>query len=191
MSSTTDKYRTKISDRHRDYNHSGWWIRLKRGETGSSLCESAGGKEKAAEEGAMRRGKIQLQLSGTSGLCLGITRHPCDKPHALFVQQPSAAEGCERVVGEGRKARLGGAPDADILREAIAELHPKDNSRSNYVSSQSESVSRRICERSRRRSADRAIASKYVPMKLHDRTNWAVFIWQEPLAGKRETVFIT
>ena len=41
------------------------------------------------------------------------------------MQQPSAADGCERVVGEGRKARLGGAPDADILREAIAELHER------------------------------------------------------------------
>ena len=68
------------------------------------MCESAGGKEKAAEEGAMRRGKIQLELYGTSGLCLGIMRHPCDKTHALFVQQPSAADGCERVVGEGSRA---------------------------------------------------------------------------------------
>jgi len=30
-----------------------------------------------------RRGRIQLKPSGTSGLCLGITRHPCDKTHAL------------------------------------------------------------------------------------------------------------
>jgi len=45
-------------------------------------------KEKAAEEGGMRRGGIQLEQSRTSGLCLGITQHPCDKTLALFARQP-------------------------------------------------------------------------------------------------------
>jgi len=52
--------------------------------------------EKAAEECGTRRGWIQLEPSGTSGLCLGITRHPCDKPHALSVRQPSTAESCKK-----------------------------------------------------------------------------------------------
>jgi len=34
---------------------------------------------------------------GTSGLCLGITQHPCDKTHAVFVRQPSAAESCKKM----------------------------------------------------------------------------------------------
>jgi len=42
-------------------------------------------KEKAAEEDGTRREGIQLEPTGTSGLCLGITRHPCDNIHALFV----------------------------------------------------------------------------------------------------------
>jgi len=29
--------------------------------------------------------------------CLGITRHPCDTPHAVFVRQPSAAESCKKM----------------------------------------------------------------------------------------------
>jgi len=82
-------------------------------------------KEKAAEEGGTRRGKIQLEPSGTSGLCLGITRHPCDKTHAVFVQQLSAAQSCKRWVGECGKATLVGAPDTDILVEAIEELRKR------------------------------------------------------------------
>jgi len=58
---------------------------------------------------------------GTSGLCLGITRHPCDKTHALFVRQPRTVKAVKRWVGEGGKVTLGG-PDADTLREAIEEL---------------------------------------------------------------------
>jgi len=54
-------------------------------------------KEKSAEEGGTRRGKIHLKPSGTSGLCLGITQHPCDKIHAVFVRQTSAAESCKRM----------------------------------------------------------------------------------------------
>ena len=41
--------------------------------------------------------RIQLEPSGTSSLCLGIVRHPCDKTHAVFVRQPSAAESCKKM----------------------------------------------------------------------------------------------
>jgi len=66
-------------------------------ENGSKVCEPAKTKKKAAEEGGTQRGRIQLELSGTSGLCLGITRHPCDKTHAVFERQPSAAESCKKM----------------------------------------------------------------------------------------------
>ena len=68
----------------------------KGGEMGARY-EPAETKEKAAEEGGMRRGRIQLEPSETSGLCLGITRHPCDKTHAVFVRQPSPAESCKKM----------------------------------------------------------------------------------------------
>jgi len=54
-------------------------------------------KEKAAEESGMRRGRIQLEPSGTSGLCPGITRHSCDKNRAVFVRQSSTAESCKKM----------------------------------------------------------------------------------------------
>jgi len=68
-----------------------------------------------------RRERIQLEPSGTSGFCLGIMRHPCDKTHAVFVRQPSAAEAVKRWVGEGGKATL----VKDILRKAIEEVRKK------------------------------------------------------------------
>ena len=49
-------------------------------------------------------------------------------------------------VGEGEKATSVGAPDADILLEAIEELRKKNNSRSNDVSGQGDSASRRTCK---------------------------------------------
>jgi len=70
----------------------------------------------------MRRGKIQLELYGTSGLCLGITRHPCDKPMLYLCDNQALLKAVKRWVGEGGKATLVGAPDADIFREAIEEL---------------------------------------------------------------------
>ena len=45
---------------------------------------NAGKKEKAAEKSGTQRERIQLEPSGTSCLCLGITRHSCDTPHALI-----------------------------------------------------------------------------------------------------------
>jgi len=54
----------------------------KGGKMGAGHVNLRGKKEKSAEEGGTRRGRIQLEPSGISGLCRGITRHPCDKPHA-------------------------------------------------------------------------------------------------------------
>jgi len=65
----------------------------KGGEMGAGYVNLRGGKEKAGKEGGTRRGR---KPSGTSGLGLGITRHPCDKTHSLFVRQLSAAEICEK-----------------------------------------------------------------------------------------------
>jgi len=81
-------------------------------------------KGKAAE-GGTRRTRIQLEPSRTIGLFLAITQHPFYKTHALFVQQLSDSESCEKIgrrLCEDRKAILVGAPDADIFREAIIGL---------------------------------------------------------------------
>ena len=57
----------------------------------SKICEE---KSKGSRGG---KRKDQLKRFGTSSRCLGITRHPCDKTHALFVRQSSVAEGCVKM----------------------------------------------------------------------------------------------
>jgi len=72
----------------------------KGGKMGAVYVNLRKTKEKAAEEGGTQRGRTQpwqLGPSGTSGLCRGITWHPCDKTHAVFVRQPSAAESCKKM----------------------------------------------------------------------------------------------
>jgi len=66
-------------------------------EMGAGYFESAIKKEKAAHEGGKRRGRVLFESTGTSGLYLGVTQHPCDKAHTLLVRQPSAAEGCQKI----------------------------------------------------------------------------------------------
>ena len=69
----------------------------KEGKMGARYVNLRKKKRKAAEEGGTRRGRIQFEPSGTSVLCLGITWHPCDKTHAVFARQPSAAESCIKM----------------------------------------------------------------------------------------------
>ena len=69
----------------------------KEGNMEAGYVNLRGGEEKTAEDGGLQRGRTQLKPSRTSGLSLGITRHLCDKTHALFVRQTSAAESCENM----------------------------------------------------------------------------------------------
>ena len=91
----------------------------KGGKMGAGYVNLQGKKEKAAEEGGTRRGRIQLEPSGTSGLCLSITRHPCDNPHALFVQKPSAAQSCKKM---GRRSARSGLSSTTAARHLASTL---------------------------------------------------------------------
>jgi len=110
------------------------------------VCESAKTKEKAAEEGGTRRGRIQLKPSGSSGLCLGITRHPCDKPHAVFVRQPSADESCKTMGRWRLKSDVSRSARRRHFTGSNWRAPKKNNSRSSDVSGQGESASNRTCK---------------------------------------------
>jgi len=97
----------------------------KRGGKWEQGSEPAETKEKAAEEGRTRRERIQLEPSGANGLCLGIMQHPCDKPMLYLCDNQALPKAVKRWVGEGGKVTLVGAPDADILLEAIKELRKR------------------------------------------------------------------
>jgi len=58
-------------------------------------------------------------------ICLGITWHPCDNLHASFCNNRALPKAVKRCVCEGETAKLVGAPDADILLEAIEMLRKR------------------------------------------------------------------
>jgi len=67
------------------------------------------------------------------------------KPMLYLCDNQALLKAVKSWVGEGGKATLVGAPDADILREAIEELR-RNNSRSRDISGQGESASKRTCK---------------------------------------------
>jgi len=117
-------------------------------KNGSRVREPAETKEKVVEEGGTRRGRIQFEPSETSGLCLGITQHLCDKPHAVSVCQPSAAEVCKKMGRWRRKGDISRSTRRRHFNRSNWRVLNKNNSRSSDVSGhwQGESALRRTCK---------------------------------------------
>jgi len=85
-------------------------------------------------------------------------------------------------VGEGGKATLVEAPDtlADILLEAIEEPRKRRTAGTATFLIKVKAHRGELANEEADIQADKAISSKDVPIEWHDRTNRAVFIWQEP-----------
>jgi len=86
----------------------------------------------------------------------------------------------KRWVGESGKATLVGAPDADILREAIEELRKRTAAGASTFLVKVKAHRGESANEQANIQADKAISGKDVPTEWHDRTNRAVFTWQEP-----------
>jgi len=89
----------------------------------------------------------------------------------------------KRWVGKGGKAAatLAGAPDADISREAIEELRKRATAEAAKCLSKWKRIKKNLqMKKPTSMQTSRAISSKDVPTESRDRTNRAVFIWQEP-----------
>ena len=79
-------------------------------------------------------------------------------------------------VGEGGKATLVGAPDADILLEAIEELRKRTTAGAAMLMVKVKAHRGEPANEEADIQADKAIS----PTEWHDRTNRAVSTWQEP-----------
>jgi len=86
----------------------------------------------------------------------------------------------KRCVGKGGKATLVGAPDADILLEAIEELRKRTTARAATFLVKVKAHRGELANEETDIQADKAISGKDVPTEWHDRTNQVVFTWQEP-----------
>jgi len=63
-----------------------------------------------------------LILPGLAALVLAVRSTPVTTPMLYLCDNQALLKAVKRWVGEGGKATLVGAPDADILLEAIEEL---------------------------------------------------------------------
>jgi len=86
----------------------------------------------------------------------------------------------KKWVGEGGKFMLVRAPDADILREAIVELRKRTTAGAATFLVKVKAHWGEPANKKANFQADKAVSSKDVPTGWRDRTNRAVFTWQEP-----------
>jgi len=67
------------------------------------VCEPAETKEKAAEEGWTRRGRIQLEPSGTAAFVLALRSTPVTNPMLYLCNNQALLKAVKKWVGEGGK----------------------------------------------------------------------------------------
>ena len=79
-----------------------------------------------------------------------------------------------------RTSALVGAPDANILLEAIQELRKRTTAGAATFLVKVRAHRGEPASEEANIQADEAVSGKDVSTEWHDRTNQAVFIWQEP-----------
>ena len=81
---------------------------------------------------------------------------------------------------KAEKATLVGAPDADILLEAIEEIRKRTTTGAATFLVKVKAHQEEPADEEADIQVNKAISSKDVPTEWHDRTHRAVFTWQEP-----------
>jgi len=186
MSSATDRYRAGILDRHRDKigRLKGYGFRgtvtagdgsdQKGGRMGAGYVSLWKQTKKAAEEGSSSNrpelAAFVLALRGT----------PVTTPMLYLCDNQALLKAVKRWVGEGGKATSIGAPDADILPEAIEELRKRTTAGAATFLVKVKAHRGEPANEEADIQADKAILGKDVHTEWHGRTNRAFFTWQEP-----------
>jgi len=111
---------------------------------------------------------------------LAIRDTPVTKAMLYLCDNQALLKAVKRWVGKGGKATIIGVPDADILQEAIEELQKRTTAGEATFLVNVKAHRGETADEVADIKADKAISSNDVPMQLHDRTNRAVFTWQEP-----------
>ena len=108
---------------------------------------------------------------------LALRGTPVTKPMLYVCDNQALLKAVKRWVGEGGKATLVGAPDADILLEAIEELRKRTTAGAAMFLVEVKAHRREPANKEADIQADKAISGKDVSTEWHDRTNSAVFTW--------------
>jgi hypothetical protein len=130
--------------------------------------------------------KVGCEAEGSSSnrqilaaFVLALRGTPVTKPMLYLCNNQALLKVLKRSVGEGRKATLVGAPDADILLEAIEEIRKRTTAGAATFLVKVKAHRGEPVNEEAAIQADKAISDKDVPTEWHDRTNRAVFTWQE------------
>ena len=116
----------------------------------------------------------------TAAFVLSLRGTPVTNPMLHLCDNQALLKAVKRLVDAGGKATLVGAPDADILQEAIQELRKRTTAGAATILVKVKVHRRTPANEGADIQADKAISGKNVPTEWHDRTNRAVFTWQEP-----------
>jgi len=111
---------------------------------------------------------------------LALRSTPATTPMLYLCDNQALPKAVKRWVGEGGKATLVGAPDADILSEAIEELRKRTTAGAATFLIKVKAHQGELADEEVEIRSDKAVSGKDVPTEWHDRTNRAVFTWQEP-----------
>jgi len=101
-------------------------------------------------------------------------------PMLYLCDNQALLKAAKRWIGKGGKATLVGAPDADILLEAIKELRKRATAGAAMFVVKVKAHRGEPANEEADIQADKAISGKDVPTEWHNRTNRAVFTSQEP-----------
>ena len=129
-----------------------------------------GREEEGSSSNRLELVAFVLALRGTS----------VTNPMLYLCDNQALLKAAKRWVGEGGKATLGGAPDADILLEALEELRKRTTAGAATFLVKVKAHRGEPANEEADIQANKAISGKDVPTEWHDRTNRAVFTWQEP-----------
>jgi len=131
--------------------------------------------------------KVGREEEGSSSNCqelaafvLALRSTPVTNPMLYLCNSQALLKAVKRWVGEGERATLVGAPDAYILLEAIEELRKRTIAGAATFLVKVKGHQGEPANEEADIQADKAISSKDIPTEWHDRTNRAVFTWQEP-----------
>jgi len=106
---------------------------------------------------------------------LALCSTPVTKPMLYLCNNQALLKAVKRWVGEGGKATLLGAPDADILLEAIEELRKKITAGAATFLVKVKAHRGEPANEEVDIQAYKAISGKDVPTEWHNRTNRVVF----------------
>jgi len=131
--------------------------------------------------------KVRHEKEGSSsnrpelaGFVLALRGTPVTSPMLYLCDNRPLLKAVKRWVGEGGKVTLVGLPDTDILLEAVEELQKRTTAGAATFLVKMKAHRGEPANGEADIKADKAISGKDVPTGWHDRTNRAVFTWQEP-----------